>query len=114
MRHCPTARITRVALKGNITLAVVNDAPVEFAMKLSWAATVPRARFFRYRCGEPQYDRVDVKVNPEPEFSPAPGRGWSDTLPPNSLTLYSTYELTHDDPGILVDDPGAPTEATLI
>lgn len=93
---------------GNITLAVVNDAPVEFALKLSWAATPPRARFFRYRYGRPQYDRVDVEVDPEPGFSPAPGSSWSDSLPPNSLTLYSTYELTHDDPGILVDDPERP------
>jgi hypothetical protein len=27
-----------------------------------------------------------------------------DSLPPNSLTLYSTYELKNDDAGILVED----------
>jgi hypothetical protein len=88
---------------GNITLAVVNDAPVEFALKLSWTATPPRGRFFRYRYGKPQYDRTVVTVDPEPGFSPAPGKGWSDSLPPNSLTIYTTYELKNDDPGILVD-----------
>jgi hypothetical protein len=89
---------------GNVTLAVVNDGPVEFALKLSWAAMPARARFYRYRYGKPQYDRADVVVDPEPDFSPEPGGPWSDTLPPNSLTIYSTYKLKHDDPGILVDD----------
>lgn len=91
---------------GNVSLAVVNDAPVEFALKLSWAGTPPRRRFFRYRYGKPQYDRGDVKVNPEPGFSPAAGSNWTDSLPPNSLTIYSTYELSNDEPGIVVDDAG--------
>jgi hypothetical protein len=89
---------------GNITLAVVNDAPVAFALTLSWAGAPPRARFFRYRFGEPQYDRVDVKVNPESGFAPAPGSGWMESLPPKSLTVYSTYELRQEDAGILFDD----------
>ena len=91
---------------GNVTLAVVNDAPVEFALKLSWAGVPPRGRFFRYRYGKLQYDRADVKINAEPEFSPAPASPWSDSLPPNSLTIYSTFELRHEDPGIVVDEPG--------
>ncbi len=88
---------------GNVTLAVVNDAPVEFALKLSWAAAPPLGTFFRYRYGKPQYDRADVRVDPEPRFSPAPGTGWSDSLPPNSLTIYSTYELKNEDPGITAE-----------
>jgi hypothetical protein len=88
---------------GNITLAVVNDAPVEFALTLSWSPKLPHQRFFRYRYGKQQYDRDNVNVDPEPAFSPAAGTGWSDSLPPNSLTIYSTYQLKNDDPGILVD-----------
>jgi hypothetical protein len=90
---------------GNITLAVVNDAPVDFALKLSWAGTPPRGRFFRYRYTEQQFDRQDVKVDPVPGFPPAPGSAWTDSLLPNSLTIYTTYKLRHDDPGILVDGP---------
>ncbi|WP_348265169.1 hypothetical protein P8935_11645 [Telmatobacter sp. DSM 110680] len=90
---------------GNITLAIVNDAPTEFALKLSWAETPPRVKFFLYRFGKPQYNRTDVKVNPDPGFSPGLESTWSDSLPPNSLTIYSTYELKNDDPGILVDGP---------
>ena len=90
--------------KGSVTIAVVNDAPVEFALKLSWATKPPHGEFFRYRYNKLQYDRADVKVNPELEFLQAPGNGWSDSLPPRSLTVYSTYKLKHDDPGILDDD----------
>jgi hypothetical protein len=90
---------------GNVTLAVVNDAPVEFPLKLSWAGEPPHGKFFRYRYAEQEHDRQDVKVDPEPAFSPAPSTAFADSLPPNSLTIYSNYELKHDDPGILVDGP---------
>ena len=90
--------------RGSLTLAIVNDAGLPYAMKLAWAGTPPRQRFFRYRYSKPQYDRIDVKIEPEQEFSPSPGSGWTDTLPPGSLTIYSTYKLQHDDAGILSDD----------
>lgn len=89
---------------GNITLAVVNDGPDEFALKLAWTGTPPGGRFLRYRYAGPQFDRADVAVNPAPEFSPAPGSGWTDSLPPRSLTIYSTYHLSNNDAGVLVDD----------
>jgi hypothetical protein len=88
---------------GNITVVAVNDAPVEFVMKLSWAGAPPDRRFLRYRYGKAQYDRADVKLDPEPGFSPPPRSGWSDALPPGSISVYSTFELKHDDPGIIVD-----------
>jgi len=91
--------------KGSVTLAIVNDAPIEFPLQLMWMGTPPAGKFFRYRYTEAEYDRVDVRIDPQPGFSPAPGSaGWQDTLPPNSLTIYSTYELKHEDPGILVDE----------
>lgn len=89
--------------KGNITVVVVNDAPVEFPLKLSWTGTPPAARFFRYRYAKPQYDRADIMLDPDPGFSPAPAAGWTDSLPPGSITVYSTYNLKHDDPGIITE-----------
>jgi hypothetical protein len=89
---------------GNVTLAIVNDAPVDFSLKLSWAGAPPRGKLFRYRYSQQQYDRNDIKVDPQPDFSPALGSPWTDSLPSNSLTIYTTYKLKHDDPGILVDD----------
>ena len=90
---------------GNITLAIVNDATEEFPLHVSWGGAPPAKRFFRYRYGKPQYGRADVKVDPDPEFAPASGADWTDSLPPQSLTIYSNFELRNDAPGIMVDEP---------
>lgn len=90
---------------GNLTLAVINDAQDEFPLKLTWAGTPPAAKFYRYGYDSTERNRADVKVNPQPDFSPAAGSAsWQDTLPPESLTIYSTYKLDAEDPGIIVDD----------
>jgi len=95
---------------GGVTLALVNDAPVKFQLKLAVQALpkVPArgdsARFHRYRYGEAQRNRADVRVNPEAEFVLAAEAGeWEDTLPANSLTIYSTHRLGHDSPGLIVE-----------
>jgi hypothetical protein len=91
--------------KGNLTLAIINDAQTEFPLKLTWEGTPPAAKFYRYRYAEPDRNRAEGKVNPRAEFSiSVPGRGWQDTLPPESLTIYSTYKLDQDDPGVLADE----------
>ena len=80
--------------QGNLTLAVVNDAPQEFDLKLAVRGLPQETRLWRYRYGEAERDRVDVKVNPQKEFLLEPARGeLPDKLPPNSLTIYSTYKL---------------------
>jgi hypothetical protein len=49
---------------------------------------------------------ITVRVNPQREFAPVAGATtWQDTLPRNSLTIYSTFHLDHDDPGIMLE-PG--------
>ena len=45
-----------------------------------------------------------MKVDPQKEFSLGPAADeLRDTLGPNSLTIYSTYKLNHDEPGRLED-----------
>jgi hypothetical protein len=89
---------------GNLTLAVINDAPTEFPFKLTVQALSRPATFYRYRYGPGQQDRADVTVNPQAEFSLSPAtREQRDTLPGSSLTIYSTYKLGHDTPGIITD-----------
>ena len=62
------------------------------------------ARFYRYRYGEAQQDRADVEVNPQAEFSLTPeAPEGKDTLPANSLTIYSTYKLEHNSPGVVME-----------
>lgn len=93
---------------GNVTIAVVNDAPDPFAMTFAWAGTAPSGRFHRYQFGNAQFGRTDVTVEPDSDFAPAPRGGWTDTLPGNSLTIYSTYELKMGDAGVIADDSKNP------
>jgi hypothetical protein len=92
-------RVFAAALRspsGNLTLAVVNDAPAEFNLKLAFQGLPGAARFYRYRYGPAQRDRADVKVDPQKEFSLLPAdHPIQDLLPPGSLTIYSTYKLSH-------------------
>jgi hypothetical protein len=92
-------RVFAAALRspsGNLTLAVVNDAPVGFDGKLAFQGLPSAARFYRYRYGDAQRDRADVKVDPQKEFPLGPAdRPLEDPLPPGSLTIYSTYKLSH-------------------
>ena len=88
--------------RGNLTVAVVNDAPAEFAFKLAMQGLPQAVRLCRYRYGEAQRDRTDVRVSPQKEFSLGPAAGeLRDELPPNSLTIYTTYKLEHDAPGAI-------------
>jgi hypothetical protein len=87
----------------DLTLALVNDAPTEFPVKLTVQALPKPQRFYRYRYGEAQHNRADATVNPEAEFSlTLEAAEMKDTLPATSLTIYSTYKLEHDAPGVIV------------
>ncbi|MGA2066528.1 MAG: hypothetical protein ABSG86_16245 [Thermoguttaceae bacterium] len=105
----PWQRVFAAAFRspaGNLTLAVVNDAPADFPLTLAVRGLPRPASFYRYRYGEPQRERADVKVNPEAEFPLTPQAGTlQDALPRNSLTIYSTYKLQHDSPGVIVEPP---------
>jgi hypothetical protein len=88
--------------QGNLTLALLNDGPADFELKLALPGLPKPARFYRYRYGEAEYDRADVRISPQLEFSPGAGAAqWQDTLPRRSLTLYSTYRLEHEMPGVI-------------
>ncbi len=90
--------------RGNLTLAIVNDAPAEFDLKLTAQNLPGPTRLCRYRSGEAERDRADVKVNPQKEFPLSPAATeLRDTLPANSLTIYSTYKLEHDAPGVIAE-----------
>jgi hypothetical protein len=91
---------------GNLTLALLNDASTEFPLKLTLQATRKPAHLSRYRYGEAQQNRVDIQVQPQTELTLTPQANvLEDTLPANSLTIYSTYKLEHDAPGLIVESP---------
>jgi hypothetical protein len=90
--------------RGKLTLALVNDAPAAFDLKLAVDGLSQPIRLYRYRFGEAQRDRADVEVDPQKEFPLRPAaNALRDTLPPNSLTIYSSYHLKHDEPGVMAE-----------
>ncbi len=90
--------------RGNLTLAVVNDAPIDFPIALTLQGLTTPTPLYRYRYGEAQRDRVDVRVNPQRKFTLTAAAGEvRDSLPRNSLTIYSSYKLAHDSPGVIAE-----------
>ena len=90
--------------RGEYTIAIVNDAPNDFPLVLALPGLAKRKTLWRYRYSETDQERADVRVDPQRSFSvhseePAA----RDTLPRNSLTIYSTYKLSDKAPGIMKD-----------
>jgi hypothetical protein len=100
-------RVFAVALrspKGQLTLAVVNDAPAGFDLSLELDGVTKKARLCRYGITEQDRDRADLKIAPQREFPLPTGKAvLRDQLPPRSLTIYSTYRLAHSEPGIVAE-----------
>jgi hypothetical protein len=92
---------------GNLSIAIVNDAPTDFPLRLALSGTPPSLPFHRYRYTEAERDRADVKIDPQPVTGTT---AWQDTLPRNSLTIYSTYKLEHNTPGVIVEAEDRPTK----
>lgn len=86
--------------KGNLTIAIVNDAPTDFPLKLALSGSNPAMPLYRYRYTEAERDRVDVKVDPQPVVGTM---ALQDTLPRTSLTIFSTYKLEHNMAGVTVE-----------
>jgi hypothetical protein len=92
-----------ISPKGNLTWIVVNDAPRE------WAASFSLKRYrgnalFKYQVAG------DLRAVANPRIAPAgkvdlreTGGLFTAVLPPMSLTIYTSYELAHEEPGITAE-----------
>lgn len=100
-------RVFAVALRspqGRLTLAVVNDAPQEFDLALELEGRAEARPFYRYGITAQDRDRADLKIAPQRQFPLSTGNAaLRDQLAPRSVTVYSTYQLTHADPGIVAE-----------
>lgn len=92
---CP--RVFATAAKnpdGQLTLVVVNDAEETVHLYVQvGGADAERLVFYRYRVGVTDRDRAAVRVDPQS----ACGSAFEDTLPPMSLTIYSTHHRRHEE-----------------
>jgi hypothetical protein len=90
--------------RGNLTLAVLNDAPTAWDATWQLRGLAGQVRLFRYAVWRDDRDRPDLAIEPQAEFllSPAAPQ-FSDRVKPSSVTVYATYRLRHGDPGIIGD-----------
>ena len=107
-----TNRVFAAALrspKGALTWLIVNDAPQAWAARLVITNSHPQA-LYQYRVTSAQRDQPGLQIDPLCRLDmPKPGQSFSDTLPPMSLTIYSTFKLAHGRRGIISDAAGQRT-----
>lgn len=90
--------------QGNLTLAVVNDAPNAFDLTADIAGLAKDAKLCRYSFGEAARDKADLKVEVQAEFPLTPAAAsFKDKIAPLSITVYSVYQLAHRDDGIMAE-----------
>ncbi len=90
--------------KGNLTLAVLGDAPRQWDLALEVRGLKQPVRLYRYGVSEADRDRADLKIEPAGDFPlSADATTFTDRLPPSSLTIYTTYKLVHSAPGIIAE-----------
>jgi hypothetical protein len=91
--------------KGQLTLAVVNDAPEPYEATFEIRGLAKDGKLLRYRVGQKEKGRADVKVEPQAEFPLAAASAtFKDQVAPLSVTVYSTYRLTHTDDGVMAEE----------
>jgi len=89
---------------GNLTLAVLNDAPRAFELSVEAKNLTVDGKLYRYSVSEADKDRADLKMDSHPGAQLAPAHpNFRDSLTARSLTIYSTYRLDHQDDGITTD-----------
>ncbi len=103
----PWQRVFAAALrspKGNLTLAVVNDAKAEYKASFEVRGIAKDSRLYRYSVNETDRDRDELKIDPQAEYRlPRAASTFTDRLTPMSVTVYSTYRLTHSDDGVMAE-----------
>lgn len=90
--------------KGNLTLIVANLSNEANNMTVEVCNVERIVRLFRYSVTEAELTKNDFRLVPEKRFrlSTATSK-FEDAIKPQSITVYTTYCLEHDAPGITAD-----------
>jgi len=87
--------------RGNLTLAIVNDAPQAWEASLEGSG-LGVSKLFTYQIASEQQDQPSLSMQPLNTLKAVKGGiASSQTLPPMSLTLFSSYKLHHNSRGII-------------
>ena len=90
--------------RGALTLAIVNDAPQPWDLSVQFDGLKQPMRLYRYEVSEKDADRNDLAIDPKEYVKLSTGaKSFSAKILPMSLTIYTSYKLSHDDKGIIVE-----------
>jgi len=91
-----------VSPKNQITVLVVNDAFDDWTVRLSFRGVSSPTTIHSYRVSDKDKDNPNLEINPLKSWIVDASNGLSDTLTARSASVYTTYLLNHNDPGIIV------------
>lgn len=101
-----TNRVFATALrspKGDLTWLIVNDAARAWPSRLEVRGAVAKT-LHKYQVTSEQGDQPGLRIEPLSTVTLTKGAAaFNDTLPPMSLTIYSSYDLRHAARGVIVD-----------
>jgi hypothetical protein len=87
---------------GELTLLVANQAEHAVGLEIALEGVARAAELQRYRVTEAAVAETGFRLEPETWLVLGVGRNdGRDLLPPRSLTAYSTWRRTHDEPGVV-------------
>jgi len=90
--------------KGNLSVYVLNKSATAESVTVQVANLDHAPSFQKYQVTEGSCAKEDFQMNPLGTFEVSGSRtDFTDNLPPQSITVYSTYKLMHKDPGITGD-----------
>ncbi len=102
-----TSRVFAASLRspgGELTLLVVNDAKSGWQAEYSLSGLKTKRSLYKYQVAFTQRDNAKLRIDPVGEYLLGPGqRVFSDKLPAFSMTVYTTYHLSHADSGIIAE-----------
>ncbi|MBI4585059.1 MAG: hypothetical protein HY717_13685 [Planctomycetes bacterium] len=91
--------------KGNLTIIVLNKAEDERKVSLSLIGMRAGCTLYKYQVTEPAVSRPDYRMEPREALAISLDRmEIGESLPAQSITVYSTYKLAHADAGIIAEE----------
>lgn len=90
--------------KGNLTVLVVNASEKAERFRLSVAGLRDTCTLSEYRVSENAVSTPDYRMESQKVFELGPAKPvLADELPAKSITAYSTYKLSHAEPGVTAE-----------
>jgi hypothetical protein len=87
--------------RGHFTVVMVNESQLAADLTVEFTGLSGPVRLYRYAITKENEDRCDVDLHPQRSMDVS--NVLSDSIPPMSIVVYSSYLLYPSDPGVLVE-----------